>query len=286
MTELLLTFAMFVLPVLVVGVAVWRYRLVDRLTTTRLCCRLTAAREALVEHLGPARAALVILLAGTAATVAVCWPLGAVAAALEQPVDLPIFEWTQARFSPDDLWARTNAVVTKMGDPLEMLAASLIAAAVLGLLWWRRGWWVPPVVLAATLGIEWYVQMLLGAVVDRGHPPTGTGTFPSGGSARVVVVYGVIFYLALRTWPMINARSRIIGWTTVGVLAAMEGYSRLYLLKHWATDVPGGWIFGFLLLLAIVASASALLSPGTAVRAGSASHLKHRTTMPTAARPQ
>lgn len=265
MTDLLLIFVAFVAPVLLVGALVWHHHagLVNRLKDTSLWVRLTRAQQALVRELGAVWAAIVILLAGAGAIVAVCWPLGALAAALQQSVDMPIFEWTQARFSPDERWAHINAWVTKMGDPPQMMALTFLAAAVFATLWWRRRWWVPPVVLLATLGIEWYVQMLLGAVVDRGHPPTGTGTFPSGGSARVVAVLGVIFFLILRTWPAIPTRWRIVGWTAVGTLAAIEGYSRLYLLKHWATDVPGGWIFGSLLLLVMVASASALLGSET-----------------------
>lgn len=222
--------------------------------------RLTRARAALVTELGPTRAAIAILLAGVGAILAICWPLGALAGALQGPIDVPIFEWTQARVVADHDWTRINELFTKIGDPIQMLATTTVAAVAFGLLWRRRAWWIPAVVLFTTLGVEWYMQMLLGDVVGRGHPPTGTGTFPSGGSARVVAIYGVIFFLALHTWPHISTRSRIVGWTTVGMLAALEGYSRLYLLRHWWTDVPSGWFFGVLLLLVIVAGSAALLA--------------------------
>ena len=40
----------------------------------------------------------------------------------------------------------------------------------------------------------------------------------------------------------------------LGVAAAMEGFSRIYLLKHWSSDVVGGWVFGVLLLGVIAAA--------------------------------
>jgi membrane-associated phospholipid phosphatase len=42
-------------------------------------------------------------------------------------------------------------------------------------------------------------------------------------------------------------------------MATIEGYSRLYLLKHWLTDVLGGYVFGLSLLAVFVYAGRALL---------------------------
>jgi membrane-associated phospholipid phosphatase len=38
------------------------------------------------------------------------------------------------------------------------------------------------------------------------------------------------------------------------LLGALEAFTRFYLLQHWPTDLVGGWIFGELLLLVILAA--------------------------------
>ena len=63
-------------------------------------------------------------------------------------------------------------------------------------------------------------------------------------------------YLILLTWPAISRPWRVAGFTVVALLAFIEGYTRIYLIKHWSMDVVGGWLFGTLLLLALIGAAS------------------------------
>ena len=79
-------------------------------------------------------------------------------------------------------------------------------------------------VLLVTFFVEKFSQAALKAVVDRGHPPTAHGSFPSGGCARLITVFGIIFYLALLTWPAISRRWRVTGWTVIAALAFIEGF--------------------------------------------------------------
>lgn len=258
MSEEILLLGAFVAPVVAVGALLLRRESWLSRRASAVARRVARARAELIARLGSVGAAAAMLVTGAGAILAVCVPLGELAQSLQRPVDDPAYEWMRSRFDPDSPWTQLNAVVTMMGDPLPMLYTTIGAAVVLTGLWLRRRWWLPPLVLSITLAFEWYMQQFLSRVVDRGHPPTGLGTFPSGGSARVVAVYGVILFLVLARWPGISRRWRVVGWTAVGVLAAIEGYTRLYLLKHWFTDVPSGWIFGTLLLLVILAAASAL----------------------------
>jgi membrane-associated phospholipid phosphatase len=144
-----------------------------------------------------------------------------------------------------------------MGNRGVIKIIGLAAAVVFGVLWARRGWWIPPIVMAAALGFEKFGQSALAKVVARPPVPRPAfGTYPSGGCARLVVTYGIVFYLVLLTWPAIGRRWRVAGFTAVAILAWVEGYTRIYLIKHWGLDVVGGWLFGTLMLLALIAAAS------------------------------
>jgi membrane-associated phospholipid phosphatase len=71
----------------------------------------------------------------------------------------------------------------------------------------------------------------------------------------------MVFFLVLLTWPSVSRRWRVTGWTVVGLLAFVEGYTRIFLIKHWGTDVLGGWLYGGLMLLALMAAASCFTRP-------------------------
>jgi membrane-associated phospholipid phosphatase len=72
---------------------------------------------------------------------------------------------------------------------------------------------------------------------------------------------------------------RVILWATLGVVVATEAYTRVYLLKHGASDVmPGGLLFGAALLFAWVSGAG-LLDRG-------ADAMRHRPSLFTLTRPR
>lgn len=217
-------------------------------------------RDHLVADVGRIRAGLLVGAAGAGITFAVAWPLGRLAHYLEPHVDKPIFHWFQVRLHSGP-WTSLMDVLTKMGNRPEIKLIAVVAAVVLAVLW-RRRWWVPVVVIAAAFVVEKYVQSGLGKVVHRGHPPTTYGSFPSGGCARLISMYGTILYFALRTWrPSLWVRGAF--WTLLAEAAWLEGYARTYRLEHWFTDVVGGWIVGSLLLLTFVATASTLAAPAS-----------------------
>lgn len=217
--------------------------------------RLRTAHDHLVDDLGRGGAAFVIYSTGLAVTGVICWLLGKLAAALQHAVDWPVFH--SARAGRVDWLVRINDVLTLMGNRLEIKIVAL-AAGVLLALWYRRRWWVPVVALFVVFSVEHYLQQFLGLTVHRGHPPTSLGTWPSGGCARLISVYGLIVWLYLRNRLYGGRRSAALLWGLLAVAAWLEGYSRQILLKHWTTDIVGGWMFGVLLLAASAAALAAL----------------------------
>lgn len=65
---------------------------------------------------------------------------------------------------------------------------------------------------------------------------------PSGHAQLSVIVWGTLADALDRTWS----------WILAGVLAALIGFSRIYLGVHFPTDVLAGWVIGILLLAAYV----------------------------------
>lgn len=155
-----------------------RLRLDRRLVSLR--GRVGATVDTSLGQLGRAPTAAVVVLTGGAVTIVVCWVLGRVAHSLELAVDWPVFRWFASRQVEE--WSRIWLVITNMGSPRLTQGLTAVGALVLAFLWRRRGlrWWVPLLVLPVGYAIEKYGQIILKLVVNRGHPPTTHGTWPSG----------------------------------------------------------------------------------------------------------
>ncbi|WP_410814229.1 phosphatase PAP2 family protein [Micromonospora sp. 067-2] len=244
MTLIYLLGALSVLvPAVLIPVVVTRW--VPAVQESRAAGRLRAAVAGLTDALGRIGAALVVLLAGCAAVVAVCWPLGEALSRLEPSVDHSVFDHVHAHRV--ETWGDINSFVTAIGDRYPLKWVTVVAAIAFAVAWRRRRWWIPLVAMPLQFVVEQYTQQILALTVKRGHPPTDVGTYPSGGCARVMLTFGIIAVLAGLTWN-IPRRGRIAIAAALAVLVSVEGYTRIYAEKHWLTDVLGGWIFGTLLL--------------------------------------
>jgi hypothetical protein len=229
-----------------------------------LAGRARRTLDVALKELGTIPSALIVVLAGVAATIASMWVLGKGAHALQGRVDWPVWRWFGAH--QDTGWTNTWWHITSMGSPLVTQRLVMVGAVVMFFVWRKRVWWLPPVVLILGYVSEKYGQIILKLVVHRGHPPHAAekfgaiaqtfGTWPSGGCARVLVVYGLITYLAVRVYR--NGRSRgawVFGAAFVSLALTVQAYARLNDMEHWITDVVGGTIFGVLLLSLMIGGA-------------------------------
>lgn len=198
--------------------------------------------------------------AGAGVAMAICWPLGVLARRID-PADHTAFGWVRPR--ADTHWLTSAMkILTQMGNNRETQILTVVASVLIGLLWaaarGARAGLLPPVILVVAYELEHQLQVALLHLAHRGHPPTTLGTYPSGGCARLVLIWGLIAYLLLlvskkaRAWPGYAAVSFVAG------AAYVEGFSRVYLSKHWVSDVVGGWIFGGVLLVVMIAAARVL----------------------------
>ena len=221
----------------------------------RVCGRGAVIVEVSVGQMGRLLTATVVVLAGGGLIVAVLWLIGWPIKLAEQMVDVPAFQWWAASSADaPQWWSRAWLTLTNIGGlNLTQLLTVLFAVAIAVL--WRRGrWWIPLVVLPAAYVIEKTLQDLLKLVVDRGHPPTTLGSFPSGGCARVILVYGLIVFLLLWGAQPRDRRVWVGGAAFVAVCATVQAYARTVNLEHWITDVLAGLLFGLMLLATMVAS--------------------------------
>jgi len=136
------------------------------------------------------------------------------------------------------------AGVTRLGDPLTLIALALAVGAVLVVRGRRR------------LAFAWILAlagnaMLNGAlkrIFERVRPVHEPGfvaapgwSFPSGHSSGSVVAYGLLAYLLLRALP---ARWHLPVVLMTAGLAFTIGSSRVFVQVHFASDVVAGFLSG------------------------------------------
>jgi membrane-associated phospholipid phosphatase len=173
-------------------------------------------------------------------------------------IDKPINHWVAGHRI--HLWKSVMASATKTGDAWSTRMA-VAAAAVCLAVTWRRYKWLPAFAFIVLTLLQRYLTHGIHLVAHRVGPPGFPhGVFPSGGSERTVVFFGLIAYFL---WREFSGRRVTAIWAgaAVAALAFDEGYSRFYLGMHWTTDVLSGWFYGFLLLALFVLATRVIMGP-------------------------
>ena len=215
--------------------------------------------ELSLGRLGRAWTTGVAYLAGAGFVIAIGWIVGKSAGASQNAVDWPAFRWFESHRVGGE-WDQVWHTLTNIGMPRLTQAFAAAGGVFFAIVWWRTGrrWYVPIFVFAGGYALEKYTQIILKLVVDRGHPPTTLGTFPSGGCGRVMIVYGLIIFFTLRWIRPKSNRLWLAGWTLLAFLLSIQAYARIYNLEHWITDVIGGTIFGLAGLIAMIATTNVI----------------------------
>jgi membrane-associated phospholipid phosphatase len=200
---------------------------------------------------------LLLVAAGLAVIYAVMVALAWLAEHFGPAIDRPILHWTTSHQVP--AWKHVMEVATQVGDKYPTAIVAVIAAIALAATW-HGDRWLPVVALISLVLIAHYLTFAIHLVIHRSPPPGSHGTFPSGGAARAVAVYGLVAYLA---WRGFSGGRKVAVWLTVAVavLSFNEAYSRGYLAVHWFTDILGGLVYGCLLLALYIAAVRAVAGP-------------------------
>jgi hypothetical protein len=214
--------------------------------------RRAETADVLVAGLGRAQAGALIMLAGWSLTLIVGWILGRIAKRFEVQIDHPFFRWWQDHHI-HGTWSHVWWNLTNIGSPTNTQIFTVVGAVLFAIIYQRRArWWVPSLLIVLGYLGEKYGQIILKKVVDRGHPPTTLGSWPSGGCARLLIVYGLIIFFVLYRYARHNKRAWAAGWSVLTILLSIQAYARINNLEHWLTDVIGGVVFGLMLLVTVI----------------------------------
>lgn len=270
---LLVGLATIVSTGLVVALGAGRWRAATRRWVSRPCVgaalrRARMLRDGLVNRFGPVRAFLVLMAAAFLPIAIGCHILGVVVQHVPvTTIDVRLNSWflDQQRVTP---WLGDPVrAMNRIANWRETLTVSLLASVALGCMTRRRRW-LPALLIGTVVLAEWSLQSTLNFTVDPSPPPTGRGLFPSGGTARVIAVYGTILCLALRRMQVPRWLA-ISGWIVIAVAAFLQGFARVFAGYHWTSDLAGGVLLGVLLLAATLAALTAFdvarVGPGDGV---------------------
>jgi membrane-associated phospholipid phosphatase len=222
----------------------------------------------LVARLQPAfgriSGCILVLAAGAGLSIALVWPLGYWARNFDAQ-DHRVYNWVAVHANSHWLHSAMR-VLTEMSNNRQTQVVCAFFMVVLTIVWFfhRRGLVVlaPAVLILSAYEIEHQLQHTLKLLAHRTGPvPAGLGAFPSGGCARIISVYGLILFLVLRRFGKTRGKIAIAAWTLLAAASFTEAYSRLYLGKHWISDIVGGIALGLVLLFVYIAAAQMLDRP-------------------------
>ncbi len=201
---------------------------------------------------------LLLIVAGAAVIFAVMALLGQLVRHGGPSVDKPLYHWVVTHRIHH--WKGLMNSLTKIGDTWSTRMAAVSAAVCLAVTW-RRYRWLPAFAFLVLSLLQRYLTHGIHLVAHRVGPPGFPhGTYPSGGSERTIVFFGLIAYFL---WREFSGRRVTAIWAgaAVAAVAFNEGYSRVYLGMHWTTDVLSGWFYGILLLALFILATRVVMGP-------------------------
>jgi undecaprenyl-diphosphatase len=135
-----------------------------------------------------------------------------------------------------------NQALGGLGGRWPTRLSGVLAAAVVARTYGTRP--ALPMLLAVPLGDG--VHLAIKGLHSRSRPITArltgkrTPSFPSGHSARAAALTGTVGYAAVRA-GLVSPAAAVAAGVAVSMAA---GGSRLYIDRHWLTDLVGGWGIG------------------------------------------
>jgi undecaprenyl-diphosphatase len=154
------------------------------------------------------------------------------------------FDGRARRHFPKRRRALTKRLATLIG-PMGKEWIHSPLAAVIGLHLWREGRRGAAATILASSAVSAGLSHLFEAVITPRKPPPGRHkptepSFPSGHSLETSAVSLTMAYVLVRE-GMADGRIALPAALTVPVVS---GLGRLYLDRHWMTDVLAGWLAG------------------------------------------
>ncbi len=196
----------------------------------------------------------------------------AIFAAQQQLFALDYGTRTWVRIVQYELLNAPMALVTRLGDNVGLIPLIAIGMLVL----WRVSprWAIAlPVLMAGAGALQWVAKVTAG----RARPDNAPLGFPSGHVLSLVVFFGLMIYL-VATASKRRRRARLIACVVCLVPVVVVAFSRLYLDKHWLSDLAGGLTAGMAYLLLTIWVVEVLLVPPKeepAVREGNGERVEY-----------
>ena len=173
-------------------------------------------------------------------------------------IDEPIFRWTSSH--QVDWWAAAMLRLNKIGNVWTTWGAVGAAAVCLGVSWHKQRW-LPPATLGTAMLVDHYATSKLHRTLNRLGPPTNPlGTYPAGGTDRVVLFYGLIAHMLWREFSG-SRRGKACAIGAVAALSFNQAYCRQYLSQHWFIDIICGLLYGAMLLVPFIVAVRLIAGP-------------------------
>lgn len=177
-------------------------------------------------------------------------------------IDQPAARWLATH---RDLWLTTT--LREFGRAPGVVVLAAVAVVTIAAAAWRSRSWAPVVFALVGAGGITLAIFTAKALVIRDRPPipfavvSADGfSFPSGHAAGTAVGVCIIAWLLTR-WVITPWTGRVVVWTVAIAVAAVMGFSRIYLGVHYVSDVLAGWLLGAAWAGAVMVVGSWWISP-------------------------